>query len=774
MRHVLAALLIVFAVCQARAGSTPFSRDSAYANMKVLAGTIGPRPMGSPAEHRALEFAVAKFAAAGCQESMIMPFTTADHTNTTSGVAVGVLRGATGRIIVIGGHMDSSGPEVPGANDDGSGAACVMELARVLAQRPHQSTFVFCCWGGEEEGLCGSEFFVRNFPLIDSVSLMLQIDMADGAGLLEPDPDGPDQSSAPRWLVKAAYDVFYSELGYDGLRYPTQSATLNASTGGATGSDHQPFLAKGIPAIDFTSDVGYPIHTPQDNVAHFTPSGLDRSGDLVLKLAERFDGGVPSKGTESYLLLQLGTMPIFVDHTLLASGALLAFVLGIVTYLLLRRRQVPGTPRVRWSGLKLLLVTFVLQICAWYAETVLGVIRGYRFPWVNNFGGYVVLGILAAMLAGWFIVRRSDRVTLSADPAPYWLRAFLLLALFGAGLWLLSVELTVYPALAATFLVLALLCRPRWLKLLCFVLAVVPFVRLLFPEALGLLQRGFASSGVMGFWPRTLYNLGFVVLFTIASLPFVYGFAAVYRTGGANPAWFTAYGGRGTLIGIAVALAGVAAVLLMRPVYDDMWGRSVRLEQHYTMGRDSSTFRITGGEYLEGLRLTYDGRDTMITERTTLFLPRPARPVVVSWLTVSATQAEVAACEDSNRCIDRHLVLHSAFRPLSVEIRYASKASFQVRSPWTSGGRRRLVQDDDHHATFAWFSFPDTMLQVPALLSIRGGEPVVETIEVTYDSLSAPIGASRSLTNIFRRTIVTRTDTVRTVLPTENLTDALR
>ena len=120
-----------------------FSGSNAYAILRVLSEEIGPRPMGSPAEQRAMAFAVSTFAAYGCDTSYIMPMRSPHGTNTTSGVAVGVLRGATGRIIVIGGHLDSSGPEIPGANDDGSGAACVLELARVLGTRHLQSTIVF-------------------------------------------------------------------------------------------------------------------------------------------------------------------------------------------------------------------------------------------------------------------------------------------------------------------------------------------------------------------------------------------------------------------------------------------------------------------------------------------------------------------------------------------------------------------------------------------------------------------------------------------------------
>ena len=223
-----------------------------------------------------------------------MPMTDAAGVNTSSGIAVGVLRGKTGRKIIIGGHIDSAGPDIPGANDDGSGVASVIELARVIGKKEHESTVVFCCWGGEEEGLRGSEYFVAHYPDIGDVALMLQIDMADGSGNLDADPDGAYQVSAPRWLVDAAFDIFYNDLHAEGLVYPTQAATVNSSSAGGTGSDHMPFLAKGIPAIDFTSDVSYPIHTPLDNWANFNPDGLPRNGDLVIRLFERFDGGVHS------------------------------------------------------------------------------------------------------------------------------------------------------------------------------------------------------------------------------------------------------------------------------------------------------------------------------------------------------------------------------------------------------------------------------------------------------------------------------------------------
>ncbi len=69
------------------------------------------------------------------------------------------------RIIVVSGHLDSRNKDVmdatgaaPGANDDGSGVAVVMELARVMAAREFPATVVFVAFTGEEQGLKGATY----------------------------------------------------------------------------------------------------------------------------------------------------------------------------------------------------------------------------------------------------------------------------------------------------------------------------------------------------------------------------------------------------------------------------------------------------------------------------------------------------------------------------------------------------------------------------------------------------------------------------------------
>ncbi len=70
---------------------------------------------------------------------------------------------STGRMYVISGHYDSrcsltnnATCDAPGANDDASGVAAVMEIARVMSKRPFESTIVFMAVAGEEQGLFGS------------------------------------------------------------------------------------------------------------------------------------------------------------------------------------------------------------------------------------------------------------------------------------------------------------------------------------------------------------------------------------------------------------------------------------------------------------------------------------------------------------------------------------------------------------------------------------------------------------------------------------------
>lgn len=101
------------------------------------------------------------------------------------------------RIIVVGGHFDSRASDVmdvlsdaPGANDDGSGTAVTMELARVLSRYTFDATIVFIAFAGEEQGLLGATSYaeIAKEKGMD-IEAMLNLDMVgnvkNGIGQIE-------------------------------------------------------------------------------------------------------------------------------------------------------------------------------------------------------------------------------------------------------------------------------------------------------------------------------------------------------------------------------------------------------------------------------------------------------------------------------------------------------------------------------------------------------------------------------------------------------------
>lgn len=91
--------------------------------------------------------------------------------STNLGNAMAILKGTDpndDRIYIISGHLDSRVTDVmnrtsdaPGANDDGSGTAAVMECARVMSKHAFPATIIFVAVSGEEQGLLGSTFLAN-------------------------------------------------------------------------------------------------------------------------------------------------------------------------------------------------------------------------------------------------------------------------------------------------------------------------------------------------------------------------------------------------------------------------------------------------------------------------------------------------------------------------------------------------------------------------------------------------------------------------------------
>ncbi|MFD0417067.1 M20/M25/M40 family metallo-hydrolase [Streptomyces sp. NPDC127108] len=207
---------------------------------------------------------------------------------------VATLRGSASpdRLYVVSGHYDSRASDVmdftsdaPGADDDASGVAVVMELARVMARRRLGATVVFAAVAGEEQGLFGAAHMAEQYKL----------QKADVQGMFTNDivgsPTADDGTRDPRTIRLFAEGVPSSEtpeeaavrrsVGGENDSPSRQLARFvrdvadNDATGMKVrvvyrrdrylrGGDHIPFLERAYPAARFTEPAEDYAHQHQD------------------------------------------------------------------------------------------------------------------------------------------------------------------------------------------------------------------------------------------------------------------------------------------------------------------------------------------------------------------------------------------------------------------------------------------------------------------------------------------------------------------------------
>jgi aminopeptidase YwaD len=230
-----------------------------------------------------------------CSRKYFQPFVArsaaAAHVGLPSELAsqnvVAVLRGTdpalASEYIVIGAHFDHLGrsgasaldPDSAeavrnGADDNASGTAAVMELARLLSRHVPRRSIVFVTFSGEELGLLGSQRFVERAPVpIDRVVAMLNFDMV---GRLRQDRVivyGVETATEMRAIVDSA------SLG-TGL-------DVRGVGDGFGPSDHSSFYARGIPVLHFFTDLHEDYHRSSDDADKVSAAGIGR----IVGLAER-------------------------------------------------------------------------------------------------------------------------------------------------------------------------------------------------------------------------------------------------------------------------------------------------------------------------------------------------------------------------------------------------------------------------------------------------------------------------------------------------------
>ena len=255
-------------------GTGTAGNDSAAAFVARRHGALGLRP-GAPGYLQRFVARSAVLAHGGAPSGL--------PTQNVVAILPGSDPALAGQVIVVGAHIDHLGRSTTGAldpdaadavrngaDDNASGTAGVLELARLFAARPARRTLVFAHFSGEELGLLGSQHFVEQPPVPrDSIVAMLNFDMI---GRLRSDSLIVYGTGTAREMA-AVLDSANAALGL----------VVRAVPDGFGPSDHSSFYAKEIPVLHFFTNIHDDYHRATDDAARVNAAGAAR----VVTLAER-------------------------------------------------------------------------------------------------------------------------------------------------------------------------------------------------------------------------------------------------------------------------------------------------------------------------------------------------------------------------------------------------------------------------------------------------------------------------------------------------------
>jgi Peptidase family M28 len=278
-----------------------FDSSRAWEHLRQMV-SIGPRPSGSAAIHATRAYITRQLSAAGFTVEQ-QPFAAATPLGTVEMVNLIVrVPGRRSDRILFTGHYDTKlfrDQVFVGASDGASSAAFLVELARVLKATPHEFSYEFVWFDGEEatcrgwddcgtpdspDNTYGSRYYVqaaRKANALASIKAMVLLDMI-GARNLRLQRDGYSAG----WLNEAIWA--------EARRLGHADTFVDVDT--RIEDDHLAFVEAGIPSVDLIDLNDYPQwHTAQDDLDHVSARSLQVVGDVLIAalpaIEKRLGGG---------------------------------------------------------------------------------------------------------------------------------------------------------------------------------------------------------------------------------------------------------------------------------------------------------------------------------------------------------------------------------------------------------------------------------------------------------------------------------------------------
>jgi Zn-dependent M28 family amino/carboxypeptidase len=275
--------------------------ESVYAHVAELASdAYQGREAGTPGADKAADYIAKKLsdwklAPAGVRGMFFQPF---DANGKATKNVLAFIQGShttlKNEFVLIGAHYDHIGVGGRGedtinngADDNASGTAAVLEIARAMAsqkERPARSV-LFAFWSGEEKGLLGSKYFVDH-PTVNlrNVIACLNLDMVGRNAEDAIDIEGTGCSND----LKACFERVNLKKIFAKISYQVKEVKQD--------TDHYWFYATGIPAVEFFSGYHADYHKPGDESEKVVKKKLERVGRFVAHAAWDLAGAKPRPG----------------------------------------------------------------------------------------------------------------------------------------------------------------------------------------------------------------------------------------------------------------------------------------------------------------------------------------------------------------------------------------------------------------------------------------------------------------------------------------------
>jgi hypothetical protein len=319
------------------------------------------------------------------------------------------ISGRVPEAIVVLAHRDDDGRD-PGANDNASGTAALVELARTYARLRPTHTVIFLSTDGGAFGSLGAAQFLEHAPERHDVVAAINLDTIGSSGRTRLEIGGDTPRTTSGTLLETAAARIARQAG----RGPKRPSVLDQLIDlGFPFSPHEqaPFISRGIPAVTLTSGADRAPSSRSDTPGQLDATRLGQVGRAAQDLLGTLDQGLEfAQGTSSYVYIGPRVIRGWAVELVLMAMLLPFLAASVDLFARCRRRRIPLAPALRsyrsrlgfWIWAAGLFELFAL-LGAWGA--------GARRPpaltsaAAHDWPALALIGLAVPVLAGWLVAR---------------------------------------------------------------------------------------------------------------------------------------------------------------------------------------------------------------------------------------------------------------------------------------------------------------------------------------------------------------------------------